>query len=228
MDNREWSEKVLLKFDGNFRHRWVLFDELVTNSLNKEIVWFDCGAGNNESVYRFNHLSKFAIGLDILKPLYCNNFIISRIEHLPFKLNSTDLITLRFVVEHFVDPYAHLSELGRVLRPGGKIIILTTNILSPFIFLPKLFLPQSLKAKLLTKIFKVNDEDVFPTFHKLNSLCAIKKHSKKFIVERIQFISDLNYKRKWMFIILLGWHLVTRPKILNKFRTNLLVVLNKH
>lgn len=227
MNNQKWSDNILTRIDHQFEHRWIIFDELVTNSINKDIVWLDCGAGNNESIHKFHHLSKFAIGLDIVKPLYSDNFIISKIERLPFKLNSTNLITLRFVVEHFDDPDTYLTELCRVIRSGGKIIILTTNILSPFIFLPKLFLPQSLKTKLLTKIFRVDDKDIFPTFHKLNSQGAIKKYSKEFIVEKIQFISDLNYTRKWMFLILLGWHLLTRPKILNKFRTNLLVVLNK-
>jgi SAM-dependent methyltransferase len=227
MDNQEWSEKILKRIDPQFEHRWILFDELLSNSLNKDVVWLDCGAGNNGIVSKFGHLSKMASGLDLVKPTYCNNSVKGDIKDLPFKSQYVDLITLRFVVEHFNNSDQYLLELNRILKHDGKIIILTTNILSPFIFLPKVFLTQRIKSRLLTKIFLVQDNDVFPTHHKLNSLAALKKINPKFKIEKIQYISDLNYTRKWMFLILLFWHIVTMPKFFNKFRTNFLVTLKK-
>ncbi len=81
------------------------------------------------------------------------NFIKADIGNLPFDSEYADLITLRFVVEHFQDQNKYLSELTRVLKKGGKIIILTTNLLSPLIFIPKFLLPYSIKSRILTKTF---------------------------------------------------------------------------
>jgi ubiquinone/menaquinone biosynthesis C-methylase UbiE len=227
MNNKDWSEKILQKFDPDFKHRWVIYNELLIESLGDNIVWLDCGAGNNGIVDSFGHLAKTAIGIDLAKPGYKKNYVRGDIQHLPFKTRFADLITLRFVVEHFDNPSKYFDELNRIVKPGEKIIILTTNILSPFIFLPKVFLPQSIKSRLLIKIFKVQEDDIFPTYHRLNSPYKFEKLKSVYELDRIQFISDLNYTRKWMFLILLIWHLITKPKFLNKFRTNILVVLEK-
>ena len=137
------------------------------------------------------------------------------------------MVTLRFVVEHFKNSDEYIDELFRVCKKGSRIIVLTTNIMSPLIFLPRLLLPYCLKNKILTKLFKVNDTDVFPTYHKLNSIIKFKQLNKMFTLKEMIFISDLNYTRKWIFIFLLFWHMITKPKTLNRFRTNLLVILQK-
>lgn len=52
-------------------------------------------------------------------------------EPLPFKDNSFDLVLILEVLEHFYqDPMACLSEINRVLKPGGQIILSTPNIVS--------------------------------------------------------------------------------------------------
>ena len=54
-----------------------------------------------------------------------------------------------------------------------QLIVLTTNIISPIIFIPRL-LPKALN-RLILKIFKVSEEDVFPTYHRFNSPEVLKK-----------------------------------------------------
>jgi ubiquinone/menaquinone biosynthesis C-methylase UbiE len=227
MNNKLWSEKFLQKFDPGFKHRWVVFNELLTESLSSDSIWLDCGAGNNQMIKGFRHLAKNAIGIDLVNPEFRDNYVKADIRSIPFKSDFADLITLRFVVEHFSNPQSYFKDLSRVLKRGGKIIILTTNILSPVILLPKLLLPYSLKSFLLTKIFKVKDKDVFPAFHRINSAKKFRKIGNGLETKKIQFISDLNITRKWMFIVLLIIHLITKPRPLNKFRTNLLVILEK-
>lgn len=227
MNNKEWSERILQQFDPSFKHRWIIYDEIVKSSLNSQTVWIDCGCGNNGTVKAYGHLTKTAIGVDVIENEENDNFIKADIRSLPFTSDYADLITLRFVVEHFQSVNDYMSEINRVAKKGGRIIILTTNFLSPLIFLPRLFLPHSLKNKILTKLFKVKDDDVFPAYHKLNSPNKFNLLKKYFRIDIIKFISDLNYTRKWVFIILLTWHKFTALKILNKFRTNILIVLEK-
>ncbi|OGU46475.1 MAG: hypothetical protein A2000_13720 [Ignavibacteria bacterium GWB2_36_8] len=227
MNNKEWSEKILQKYDSLFKHRWEIYDEIVKGALSSQMVWVDCGCGNDGMVETYASLVKTAVGVDIIDPIHKRNYIKADIRYLPFPSDYADLITLRFVVEHFQNSGEYIYELTRAIKPGGQIIILTTNLLSPFIFLPRLFLPSSIKSKILTKLFKVKDEDVFPAYHKMNTPDKFKKLTKNFRLKKMMFISDLNYTRKWVFILLLIWHKITGMKILNKFRTNILAILEK-
>ncbi len=227
MDNRVWSEKILQKLDPSFKHRWELFDEQITHHLNRKTVWLDLGCGNNATVAEFGRYAKYAAGIDIIRmPEVHRPFVQADIRRLPVAEYSVNLITLRFVVEHFRKRQEYFYELHRILKPKGRVVFVTTNIWSPFIFLPRLLLPYKIKHWIITRIFKVNDEDIFPTFHKVNSKKAITR-IKGFRIAKFQYISDLNYTRKWMFLIFLFWHLITRLPGLPFLRTNLLVILEK-
>jgi len=227
MNNKEWSEKILRKVDPSFKHRWEVYNDLIKNSINSQTVWLDCGCGDNNMVNSFGQCAKTAIGIDLIDAVNKNNFIKAKISNIPLPSNYTDLITLRFVVEHFDNAGENFSELIRILKPNGRIIILTTNLLSPIIFLPRLIFPYRLKSKILEKTFKVKDKDIFPTYHKLNTPRFYSSNPFGLRLKNITFISDLNYTRKIIFLMLLFWHMLTNSKLLRKFRTNLLVVLEK-
>jgi ubiquinone/menaquinone biosynthesis C-methylase UbiE len=130
------------------------------------------------------------------------------------------------VVEHLEDIQASLSEISRTLKPGGKILILTTNIWSPFIFIPFL-LPFRLKRFLLKKVYKVEEDKILPTYHRLNSLKKFKERKCELRLIQLKFIQDANYVRKWIFMIFFVWHIITKPKFLKVFRTNIIAVYEK-
>jgi ubiquinone/menaquinone biosynthesis C-methylase UbiE len=46
---------------------------------------------------------------------------------LPFADESFDGATCGYVIEHVPDPKAGLGELARVLRPGGRLMLLATE-----------------------------------------------------------------------------------------------------
>lgn len=51
-------------------------------------------------------------------------FMVADAEHLPFEDNSFDTVTCAFGVRNFVHLEKGLSEMMRVLKPGGKMVIL--------------------------------------------------------------------------------------------------------
>jgi ubiquinone/menaquinone biosynthesis C-methylase UbiE len=226
-DNREWSERILKKIDPGFRHRWEVFNEALQENLSPRSVWIDLGCGNDLMVEEFSLLAALSVGVDIIRPgVSFKRFVRADLKKLPFKNETIDLITLRFVVEHFESREPYVAELERVLRKNGKVMILTTNLLSPLINIPRLF-PESLKIKILSKLFKVSRRDIFPAYHKLNTPEEIKTAGKNLSLLKMQCLSDLNYKRKWLFILFLGFHLLTKIKFLERLRTNLLGILEK-
>jgi demethylmenaquinone methyltransferase/2-methoxy-6-polyprenyl-1,4-benzoquinol methylase len=54
-------------------------------------------------------------------------FIVADMTSLPFPDGSFDGITCGYVLEHVPDPAQGLSELSRVLCPGGRMLLLTTE-----------------------------------------------------------------------------------------------------
>jgi ubiquinone/menaquinone biosynthesis C-methylase UbiE len=56
-------------------------------------------------------------------------FETADVESLPFGGSGFDIVSCRFAFHHFLHPETAISEMERVLRPGGKIVI--SDIVSP-------------------------------------------------------------------------------------------------
>jgi ubiquinone/menaquinone biosynthesis C-methylase UbiE len=54
-------------------------------------------------------------------------YVVADVAALPFADNSFDGITCGYVLEHVPDPLRGLGELARVLRAGGRMLLLTTE-----------------------------------------------------------------------------------------------------
>lgn len=87
-----------------------------------------CGTGLN-----MHYLSKFGevtgadaspAGLSFARERGHERLVMAPIEHLPFDDNSFDLVTALDVMEHLDDDLAGFAEIHRVLRPGGRALVL--------------------------------------------------------------------------------------------------------
>jgi SAM-dependent methyltransferase len=56
------------------------------------------------------------------------NHAVSSAEELPFAAGAFDVVIIKHVVEHLPHPEKAVSELGRVLAPGGVLILATPNL----------------------------------------------------------------------------------------------------
>jgi len=58
---------------------------------------------------------------------YRPRHVVGDLASLPFADGSFDCITCGYVLEHLLDPCPGLQELARVLEPGGRMLLLTTE-----------------------------------------------------------------------------------------------------
>lgn len=54
-------------------------------------------------------------------------FVVADLTRLPFADASFDRVTCGYVLEHLPDPRVGLAELSRVMEPGAKMLLLTTE-----------------------------------------------------------------------------------------------------
>jgi SAM-dependent methyltransferase len=228
--NEQWARNIIEKTDPGCRPRWEVFDSLIENLGDSYQRCLNVGAGTKEE-FDLAHLFKSAVDTDILYPENFKGrnvpFVQSDIINLPFKDKSIDLILLRFVVEHISDPERAFHEINRVLSPDGNVLIVTTNLSSPIIFLPKIFLPYAIRKWLLKIIFRAHDDDIFPTYHRINTKSAYRKLSHILTLKDLIYIQDINWTHKWLFLLFYIYHLKTKFFHLKFLRSNIIAILHK-
>ena len=115
---------------------------LINRGIEKKSKILDVGSGLGGFVYQALKAGYNAVGLEIsptlvklsrkrVEELGLENCIIEgSAESLPLVDNSFDLIYSFSVLEHLPNPKLALSEMIRVLKPGGRLILSHANYLS--------------------------------------------------------------------------------------------------
>lgn len=165
------------------------FKKRIGNPTNKKII--DVGSGPGGVSIAFSKAGALATGVDIEKELIdiSKNFAVSEKvkpefylydgSHLPFPDNYFDYGVSVSVLEHTSDPALYLSEIHRVLKPGGMVYLGFPNKLWPkethtqIWFLT--YLPGALK-RILIKLMNRNpieDNNLhFYSYYELEDLIA--------------------------------------------------------
>ena len=121
----------------------------INRYASKETNILDIACGTGLSTFMLGRFAREAHGVDI-SPLAIRTakekhglknvkFTCANVIDLPFPDQEYDIVSAFLAVEHFYDVPRSLSEMARVTKKGGLIIILSPNLLSPFTELYKLF-----------------------------------------------------------------------------------------
>ena len=119
------------------------------------------------------------VGIDLETALESDNQsapfgVCGDLDRLPFPSDYFDMVISRSVVEHLENPAVVFRELHRVLRPGGKVVLCTPNKYD-YVSVVAAITPHWFHQFLVSKIFPVSKQDVFPTFYRANTLSSIRR-----------------------------------------------------
>jgi ubiquinone/menaquinone biosynthesis C-methylase UbiE len=102
----------------------------------------DCGSGGGEYVYALHstfNIDSYGVEYAFTKikqalpdSLADNRVLCGDIESLPFDDETFDVVLINEVLEHVPSETASLSEIYRVLKKDGKLVIFSPNRLYPF------------------------------------------------------------------------------------------------
>lgn len=121
---------------GIARIYWNYRDRLAFSCLGgKDALVVDMGCGEGITLENAGRLfpEKCFIGIDGLKEnlLICRNHHLKvaagDVYQLPFKNDAFDCIFLLEVIEHLTEPERALTEMHRILRPQGRMVMIFPN-----------------------------------------------------------------------------------------------------
>jgi SAM-dependent methyltransferase len=147
----------------------LLDDALVPGARVLEV-----GCGRRTRLSRYRDRIGLLVGVDVDESAGRENASLDRFvaadtcAGLPFEDGAFDLVYANFVVEHLAAPAAAFREWRRVLRPGGEVVLLTSNHASPFVATAGL-LPERLRVGLKRAGAGVAARDVIPVAYRANT-----------------------------------------------------------
>ena len=168
--NREYPEE---------KDKYAITKELVANAVSDGAVILDAGCGHTSVIPDVSSIRITRIGMDIILEDVRKNKSIdlglcSNINHIPLKGNTVDIIVCNMVFEHLRNPEAAFAEMHRVLKEGGFLVFMTPCVYNVVTVL-SILLPNRLHRKVVSWITTVDENDIFPTFYRANSIGALRK-----------------------------------------------------
>ena len=190
------NRKVSLGIDVKWRRRVV---DLLIPKKPESILDIATGTGDLALALSATKASRI-IGLDIsagmlsvgkdkVKAENLENtieMVIGDSEALTYEENSFDAVTVAFGVRNFENLELGLSELFRVLKPGGTLVVLETAVPTSFLFKQGYKFHTQVIIPLMGKLF-TRDQAAYKY---LSDSAAVFPHGKQFnnILEKMGFI----------------------------------------
>lgn len=229
MSLEKYRPRILKRFP-NYRFSWEILTEIILENVAGKPVWLDIGAGPNYLIAE-QPGAELGVGLDSEKPEVIHHnqgdcYCLGLAERLPFKDDSFDFITSRYTFEHLAEPKLAISEIGRAIKPGGIVIIQTTNFRSPLIKLSNL-IPFGIKKRLFRAVFRDVPSGTFKTYYRINRPEAFKEQFGPLRLQKLIMVGDILCHNYFLYLITMGLNRILDFFKLTGFKDNIIVIYRK-
>ena len=233
-----WRKEELRRrfYPPAFRGMYERFLEAIREHLRPDVEVMDGGCGSGRVFqHRLAGQVRRVVGVDITQDVRGNPNLDAGVRgdlnDIPLRDASFDLVILSHVAEHLSEPSAAFGELARVLRPGGRLLLLTPNRWH-YVALGARLLPQRLHVA-FNRWRGVGESDVFATVYRANTAGRLRVllEGAGLKVERLErFETEPEYLAFHPLAYGVGVayeRLVNRFEALAGLRVNLVVVAKK-
>jgi SAM-dependent methyltransferase len=147
---------------------------LLDEALRPGAVALDAGCGRTTRLRDYRDRIAHLVGVDSDEAAgrenpFLDEFVPADLDQaLPFDEDSFDLVYANFVVEHLKHPERGFAQWRRVLRPGGRLVLLTSNRASPLMAAGDK-LPHRARLAIKRRGAGAAERDVYPTRYLANT-----------------------------------------------------------
>jgi SAM-dependent methyltransferase len=194
MQRRQKCQELKRRYYADVPSRDERLDREVSPRLGPDVILLDAGCGSGlPQLSQYGPKVALALGVDMEAPrveLPPNTRIhVGNLEQMPFASSSVDVVISRSVFEHLEHPDRVLTEIRRVLRPGGRLVLTTPNKYYYSCLLVRL-IPERAKAFYFRTVFGEDSYDYFPVHYRANTRTSLRRlaHVAGLRVEKIEAI----------------------------------------
>jgi SAM-dependent methyltransferase len=222
-------------YQPQFRGMYDRFSDVIHEYVNAGDVMLDAGCGSGRVFqYHFDASQRPAriVGVDMTDEPAGNRNINDAaradLAALPFRDATFDIAISSHVAEHLTQPERVFGELARVVRPGGRLLILTPNRWH-YVTVSSALLPHRFHLS-FNRSRGVDVHDIFPTVYRANTATRLRSlyEGAGFEIEQLyQFETEPEYLAFSTATYAAGVayeRLVNRCEALKGLRVNLLAV----
>ncbi len=236
-----WQERYLRRFydrSRGWRDGTEEFHDLCASVAPPGARILEIGSGPSNPTSRFLRTLGELHGLDPDPAVHENDALTSasvlRGHRFPFADASFDVAVSNYVVEHVADPQRHLSEVRRVLRPGGAYVLRLPNLYH-YVVAVSALTPHAVHLRLANRLrgLPVEAHDPYPTAYRMNSRRAVRRHAGEagLAVEHLRVIEKeprYGMSSRLLFLLFMGYERVVNScDLLEGLRANILAVLRR-
>jgi len=235
-----WRKQELRErfYPPHFRGMYDRFSDVIHRHVRRGDVMLDAGCGSGRVFqYAFppERRPALIVGVDLTEEPKGNRNVDAAaradLARLPFLDGVFDVAISSHVAEHLTEPEAVFAELSRVVKPGGRLLVLTPNRWH-YVTVSAALMPHAFHLR-FNRSRGVDVHDIFPTVYRANTakrLRSLYEQAGFEIEELLQFETEPEYLAFSTPTYAMGVgfeRLVNRFEALKHLRVNLLAVGRK-